>query len=362
MTPEIAPLEPAVPFSHLEPTGGRLGAKAEDFVVDEVLDRQLEGSGEHRLVRIEKIECTTRDAILQIAKAAGIRDRDIGSAGLKDKHAVCTQWLSLPARSAPPAEWPTLRGIRVLEHDLDRTKLRTGQLRGNRFRLRLVEVGPDALSRAQAVADALQTEGLLNLFGVQRFGAGGANLGRALEWVKNGAKRRVSRFEAKFFPSVVQAEVFNRYALARQARGLDRLMPGEVVRLAGVRSMFVVEDPDRELGRLKERDIFLTGPILGPKTRQAEAEAQTLEQEICAQLDLDADARATLARLAPGTRRDLIVFPESLRVEAPLAGELILDFFLPAGSYATEVLRAFTHQPFFANRGHERDDASAADP
>ena len=97
MTAEIAPLEPAVPFSHLEPTGGRLGAKAEDFVVDEVLDRQLEGSGEHRLVRIEKIECTTRDAILQIAKAAGIRDRDIGSAGLKDKHAVCTQWLSLPA-------------------------------------------------------------------------------------------------------------------------------------------------------------------------------------------------------------------------------------------------------------------------
>ena len=35
------------------------------------------------------------------ARAAGIRERDIGSAGLKDKHAVTTQWLSLPAAGNP---------------------------------------------------------------------------------------------------------------------------------------------------------------------------------------------------------------------------------------------------------------------
>ncbi len=230
---------------------------------------------------------------------------------------------------------------------LDRTKLRTGQLRGNRFRIRLVEVPGSALEAAEALATRIQTEGLLNIFGSQRFGHGGGNLPRALEWVRGGGKRRVSRFELKFFPSVVQSEVFNRYALRRQSEGLTQLLAGEVVRLAGVRSMFVVEDENKEQPRLQAQDIFLTGPIVGPKMRAATGRAAELEQEVLRELELDPDILGAMSRHAPGTRRDLLVYPTDLQVSSEGENGLVVSFFLLAGSYATEVVRAFTKEPFF---------------
>jgi tRNA(Glu) U13 pseudouridine synthase TruD len=78
------------------------------------------------------------------------------------------------------------------------------------------------------------------------------------------------------------------------------------VRLDGAGAMFTVEDPEREGPRLTSGDIHLTGPIFGPKARAAQGEAAALEQSIFEQLGLHSEAREQLARLAPGTRRDLI--------------------------------------------------------
>ncbi len=342
-----SPVEPPATHPDLTGTGGRMGEAAEDFVVDEELDRQPEGAGEHRLVRIRKVGLTTREAVVRVARATGQRDRDIGTAGMKDKNAITSQWLSLPAQSPSPETWQSIDGVEVLEHVLDRTKLRTGQLRGNRFRIRLVGVANGALQAAQPLAKRIETAGLLNVFGSQRFGLGGGNLERALGWVRGGCKRRLTRFELKFLPSVVQSEIFNRYALRRQAQDLTRLLAGEVVRLAGVRSMFVVEDADKEQERLQAQDIFLTGPMVGPKMRASAGQAQQLEQEVLRELELSADTLGQMSRRAPGTRRDLLVYPTDLQVSAEAENTLILRFFLPAGSYATEIVRAFTKEPFF---------------
>jgi tRNA pseudouridine13 synthase len=340
------PVEPPAPYPDLVGTGGQLGTDVEDFVVDEVLDREPQGSGDHRLVRFRKTDLTTREAVVRIARAASVRDRDVGTAGMKDKHAVTSQWLSLPARSVPPTEWPPIPGVQVLEHVLDRTKLRTGQLAGNRFRIRLLQLAQTA-GAAEEICATIRAQGLLNVFGSQRFGVGGDNLDQALQWLREGAKRRLSRFELKFFPSVVQSEIFNRYALLRQAEGLTRLIAGDVVRLAGVRSVFVVEEPEKELARLESGDIFLTGPSVGPKMRKASGRALELERVVLQALELDESTLSQLSRHAPGTRRDLVVMPTELSFRVEADDSAVLEFFLPAGSYATEVIRAFTKQPFF---------------
>jgi tRNA pseudouridine13 synthase len=343
--------EPPPLSAELPPAGGELGPEPEDFVVDEEPAYPPSGRGEHLWLRIEKTRLTTADAIKHVARAAGVRERDVGSAGMKDKHAVTRQWLSITSE-ADPASFSLPPGVAVLEHSRHENKLRTGQQRGNQFRIRLVNVPDGGFERASAIADELRAHGLRNYFGGQRFGHGGENLPRALGWLEMGAPMRGkrARFYAKLYASVIQSEVFNRYLTARAELGLDRLIEGDVVRLDGSASVFAVEDPEREQPRLAARDIHLTGPLPGPKTRAAHGRALELENRILGELGLDEQRLSSLARHAPGARRDLVVVPEGLAL-GPLEGDrLEVEFFLPSGSYATELLRRLTGGPLIAPR------------
>jgi tRNA pseudouridine13 synthase len=314
--------------------------------VDEVAAYPLAGEGDHLFVRLEKRGWNTRDAVNALARAAGVRPADVGVAGMKDRHAITTQWASLPARqAAPPEGWSLPEGLSIREVTRHKNKLRTGHLSGNRFAIRLVEVAPNAVALARAVLERLSAVGLVNHFGPQRFGRGGTNLAEALAWLGSERRNRQDRFARKLFPSVLQAEAFNRYATRRAAESTDVLLEGEVVRLSGTGSVFVVEDPERERARLLARDILSTGPMFGPKMKAARAHAAELEAATLAELDLTAEAMLRLGKLAPGTRRDLLVYPEDA-VATPTDGGIEIRFSLPAGSYATQVVRELTRGPF----------------
>jgi tRNA pseudouridine13 synthase len=148
----------------------------------------------------------------------------------------------------------------------------------------------------------------------------------------------------KLYPSVVQSEIFNRYLTLRSAEGAERLLDGDVVRLRGSQAVFLVESAESESARFRQRDILLTGPIWGPKQRAAAGRAAELENEAAQQAGADANVLATLAKFAPGTRRDLFVFPESIEVTAPAADRIELAFTLPSGSYATVLVRELTRR------------------
>jgi tRNA pseudouridine13 synthase len=355
--PEPAPHEPAVMYPELPGIDAAIGPALEDFIVDEIPLYPLSGAGEHLYVRVEKRGFTTPSMVRAVTRAAGVDERDVGYAGLKDKHAVTRQWLSLPNKARPPSEWQLPEGIQVVEHTRHANKLRTGHLLGNRFAITLVTSDSGALDTARACAARLAESGVYNYFGGQRFGRRGDGLRQALVWVREGAKLHgMPRFLSKLYPSVIQAEVFNRYFSARRALGMSRLIAGEVVRLDQAGAMFSVEDVERESPRLTSGDIHLTGPIFGPKARPTSAEAAALELSIIDELGLTADARDKLARLAPGTRRDLIAPVTDLRVEWAGVGRLLVQFSLPSGSYATEVIRQFTRSAFLieeADRGSD---------
>ena len=345
MTPE-SPLLPQVPpifCADLPAAGGRIGPLLEDFVVDEVPAYAPSGTGDHWYVRVRKRGMTTRDAALALARAANVSERDIGYAGMKDKHGVTTQWLSLPGKAPAPETWQLPAELELVEASRHGNKLRTGHLRGNRFRIALVETAPNGEENARAVLARLAERGHVNQFGTQRFGRGGRNLSEAIAWLSGATRlpRGRERFLSKLYASAAQSEVFNRYATRRVALGLDRLLEGEVVRLSGAGASFVVESAERELSRLHARDIVLTGPLPGPKMRAAAGEAGRLERELLAEIGLDERALGELARHAPGARRDLLVYPEGCEVSAAEA-RVVLAFELPAGSYATQVVREVT--------------------
>jgi len=350
---------PPVAFPDLPPVGGRVGPEPEDFLVDELPAYAASGKGEHQYLQVQKRLLTTPELVRRLAKATGVNERDVGYAGLKDKYAVTTQWLSLATKAALTPELALGEGVKILAVTRHDNKLRTGHLLGNRFTITLVGVHENALELAGPIVAGLRERGLPNYFGAQRFGHAGRNLPDALSWLARGGRGR-GRFEQKLFPSVVQSELFNRYLSARLALDARQLLAGEVVRLKGAGAMFRVDDVAKEQPRLTARDLHLTGPMIGPKMRPASDDALALEQRLTAELGLDEAMLSALGREAPGTRRDLFAPLPDLQIEA-VAGRpepaLRLSFTLPAGGYATEVLRQLTHEPFLAASGHAKPPA-----
>ena len=106
-----------LPFAHGgAPLHGRLRAEAEDFFVDEQLGFEATGSGEHWLVHIEKRGANTGFVAKQLAAFAGVTERDVGYAGMKDRHAVTRQSFSVLAKKGRDSDWSqcAIEGVTVL--------------------------------------------------------------------------------------------------------------------------------------------------------------------------------------------------------------------------------------------------------
>jgi tRNA pseudouridine13 synthase len=272
------------------------------------------------------------------------------------------------ARTKPPVEWQLEAPFSLLEVTRHSNKLRIGHSAGNRFRIRLVDVAPEARAALGPLCERIAAQGIGNYFGSQRFGLGQRNLETALWSLRRGRLGPRSGQRGKFLASVIQSEVFNRYLAARSELGRECLLVGDVVRLEGSRSLFVVEDLEREAPRLLARDIHLTGPLIGPKMKQSEGQPRRLELEAEESLGLDSAGLESLSRAAPGTRRDLLLYPEGLRASVAEDGSLMTEFSLPSGAYASLVIRALTRQDPWQRSGEgvsragdsrEGDDAEA---
>lgn len=318
--------------------GGFISFDPEHFQVDEIPVYAPSGAGDHWFVHVRKRGLTTGQAKRLIAEAAGINERDVGSAGRKDKHAVTTQWLSLPAEPVAPED----ARIEILSAARHEKKLRMGHTRGNRFRLRLSGLDPAAQARWPAIEAALQA-GIPNYFGVQRFGR--HNLGKALALLEN-PKRRVK--DPRFLASVLQSAVFNRWLGARVAAGaLHTALPGDVLQKRETGGMFESEAPSVDAPRVASGEVDPTGPLPGPKCRGGGG------------LDWygldDPDRQRTLARFAPGGRRIARIVPGDLAIEWLPDDAAWISFSLPKGAYATVVLGEITH----AEPGEVRRDPDA---
>jgi tRNA pseudouridine13 synthase len=231
--------------------------------------------------------------------------------------------------------------MRVLEVSRHTNKLRPGHLHGNRFRILIREHDPSAGTSLSKILEQLRLQGLPNFYGAQRFGRQQETLqtGMALLRGEKPARPLRSPFVRKLALSAVQSALFNHYLGGRLADGLLRqVLSGDVMAKYPFGGMFVAEDMLREQERFDRREIVSAGPIFGRKTFPAKDEAARREAAVLAAAGFTPQSFAGFGKLLQGTRRHNLVYLDDLRAEIGSEGVRLL-FSLPAGSYATVLLR-----------------------
>lgn len=327
-----------LPWAHgTPPLQAQLRTAPDDFRVEEVLGYDADGQGEHALLWVEKRGANTDWVARELAKFAGVSSVGVGYAGMKDRHAVTRQTFSVQLAGKPDPDWSTFphAEVKVLAATRHSRKLKRGALRGNRFVLVLRQVRGDRAA-AECVLRQIAARGVPNYYGEQRFGREGGNVAQARSMF---AGRRVERDKRSFLLSAARSQIFNSVLAARVERDAwDTPLDGEIWALAGSRSWFGPEPFSDVLAeRLGRLDIHPSGPLWGQGELPSRDEAGALEQSIAHEYS-DLATGLAAARMDQ-ERRPLRLVPTDLTWRWLENNALELSFELPAGAYATVVVR-----------------------
>lgn len=315
-----------------------LRTEPEDFIVQEDLGYEPDGEGEHHYLYIRKRGENTDWVARQLANFCQISPRDVAYAGKKDRHALTEQWFSvhLPGNRSV-LNWALFGGdsIQVLKSSRHKRKIKLGNLRGNRFTLRLRNISdePDFEQRLSRI-----TSGVPNYFGEQRFGFDGANLIHGVQLLRGELKER-QRAKRGLYISAVRSQLFNAVVANRLRDNLwDSMLSGDVL-IEPYSQRCEHWDAGDEQQRLKRElnQLVLSAPLWGKGELYTREQAQAFEQhalapyaEICHQLE-------TLGLRQE--RRAMKLVPEGLAAHKEADGQWVLQFALPSGCFATSVLR-----------------------
>jgi len=311
-----------------------------DFRVDENLGFKPDGTGEHLWLQIEKTGCNTQDVVEALAGSLGAKQKDIGYSGLKDKHAVTTQWISVPypiLNGLPETSdlFGALEGVVVLQLTRSLRKLRRGVHRENVFRIRLHDIQSDHDGIDNRLGK-VSSVGFPNYFGEQRFGIGGRNVDLARNMFSG--KRKLTRFKRSMYLSAARSWLFNQVLSVRHNEGSWlTVLDGDVCVLDGTNSIFKCEKSDAAIQkRHNEFDLHVTGPLYGRGQAMTEGTVLALESECLATEELLCNGLAQAGLKAE--RRALRAVAGKLNWTWSDTNTLELSFSLRRGSYATALL------------------------
>lgn len=310
----------------------------DDFIVNEIQSFELSGTGEHAFLRIEKCSENTDYVARLIARFAGVRQRDVSYAGLKDRHARTTQWFSVWLPGKPDPDWQGLNcdTIKVIQSTRHNKKLKRGSLAGNHFMIRVCDWSGDKSILEQQL-QIIAAQGVPNYFGEQRFGRDGGNIAKALALFSG---KKVSRNQRSLYLSAARSFLFNHILSARVENNTwNEALVGDVLMFDDSHSFFKAEILDESvLQRIKQLDIHPTTVLWGSKGEsQVTAEASLLEQQVINQYGELAEGLNTFG-IEQG-RRSLRNHVKELQWQFIGPSDLELKFTLNAGCYATALLR-----------------------
>lgn len=157
----------------VEPVGGCIKVRNEDFLVDELPLIQPSGEGEYVWAYVQKEGMSTTQMVEVIREHFGVRTKDISFAGMKDKRAVTRQVVSIFTGGRDPESYPMLehRQVALLWVDMHDEPIRRAQLAGNGFSIRIRHCDPMDVQVAHRILQHLGARGVPNYYGAQRFGA-----------------------------------------------------------------------------------------------------------------------------------------------------------------------------------------------
>lgn len=328
-----------LPYAYGAPSAqARLKSEPADFQVEETIAFSLSGEGEHLWLWVEKQGENTDWVAQQLAKWAGIRLRDIGFAGLKDRHGITRQWFSLylPGRDDPDVSEFQFDSIRILQQVRHQRKLQTGGLSGNRFILTLRDVTGDQADTEQRLK-RIQTQGVPNYFGEQRFGRNEHNLVMAQRFF-DGELTRLRPAQRGLYISAARSFLFNEILAERvRQQSWNQAWSGDVFQLEGSDKWFIDDGSNELVARVNELDIHPTGALVGAGELATQQNALKLETQVLSKHQAWCQALADLG--LKQERRALRVLPKNLSWQWLNSQTLQVSFDLAPGRYATVVMR-----------------------
>lgn len=327
-----------------------------DFVVEEVPLYDFSGEGEHLVLFIRKKGLSTLELVAAIAKYLGIKQKEIGYAGLKDKHAMTKQYISLHKKYEAKMDEFNHEDIKILSKIHHNNKIRIGHLSGNKFYIKLKKVTPTAALKIDEALKSIELYGMPNFFGYQRFGNDGNNHVDGEKIAKGEKKERNPKIK-KLLISAYQSHLFNLWLSRRleistlvnnfKAEELEgllnmpkdeislmkaqehpfKLLRGDIIEHYPHGRLFDFNGDESDIKRFCDKDISPTGLLCGKKARTASGTARTVEKDF----DDDIDEQ--------GSRRYAWVFPKDTEGRYNnQEAQYELNFYLPKGSYATVLI------------------------
>lgn len=333
----------------------------DDFVVTEIPLYEFTGEGEHLILKIRKKDLATWDMLKILSDYTGVKSRDIGYAGLKDKNAMTIQYISVHRQYEEVLDKFEHPQIKILEKTYHNNKIRIGHLKGNHFFIRLKRVQPLHKMKLEAALKEIATFGMPNYFGFQRFGLDGDNYKKGEALIAGTLKVRDRKLRQMYI-NAYQSYLFNSWLSKRieiskimdnfkadeisDKLGLSvetikeiqkqkhpfKVLKGDVFSHYPYGKIFHIENLEEEAQKFYDRDRVPTGLLSGKKTKLAIDDALKFEEEFIKETKED------------GSRRFAWIFPSEISSEYKEEKAWFeLNFELPKGSYATEFISELIH-------------------
>ncbi|MBW6469741.1 MAG: tRNA pseudouridine(13) synthase TruD [Methanosarcinaceae archaeon] len=158
-----------------EGIGGMLRQEIDDFIVTEITNREEGDSGKELILELTKRNWDMHHVIRDLSRKFGISQQRIGFAGTKDRRAVTTQKISINNMTPQAVDAIYLKDVELKVIGRSNRPVKLGDLTGNGFKIivRDIELSEDELQRRlqKTTDEILETGGVPNFFGIQRFGA-----------------------------------------------------------------------------------------------------------------------------------------------------------------------------------------------
>lgn len=352
--------------------------KSRDFYVSENLPFKLSGKGDAFYVYIQKRNITTYDIIDHLKKELWITRMSLGIAGLKDKKAVAKQWISIYDRALNKAGGErvfvdTLSKVcKIIETKRHHTPLNMSTPITNTFHITFKstkKLWQEEKQKALHVVQQLLDDGYPNLFGAQRFGINGRNSTQGYEIMTRTSKEKFGKADTVFKLQAYASKVFNEFVAQRAKNNLDLMdedilsrtqwaqihygiysVSDDKVSLVDIRSnseaFFFVPHKTWKKVAYNPHTMIVTGPVpwhnMARPSTSSPAGKRELEFMMKQKLE-KGNMNVFSSQRVYGLRRPIWVYPTKSKVWYK-ADNLLIDFTLPSGSYASIVFDALSRE------------------
>ncbi len=327
-----------------------------DFVVEEIPLYEFSGEGEHLVLLVRKKNMSTLELVSVLAKYLGIQNKEIGYAGLKDKHAMTKQYISIHKKYEEALERFEHPDVKIVSKTYHDNKIKIGHLQGNRFYIKVKKVTPTAAKKIDEALKNIADFGMPNYFGYQRFGNDGDNHFDGEKIAKGEKKERNPKIR-KLLISAYQSHLFNLWlsrrleintlvqnftieelesilnlpndevAKLKLQKHPFKMISGDIMEHYPYGRLFDFDGAEEDSQRFLERQISVTGLLSGTKVKVASGIAGTIEKDFFQEIN------------AEGARRYAWVYPTQIEGRYnSMEAQYEMNFTLPKGSYATVLI------------------------